>query len=84
MWIQSIVLEYHCDITILWLYIVHYLSVDDQITGRNLLKTCDHTKCCRFTTSRWSYEDDKLFICNIQIEIFYCLKSVWINFANVL
>ena len=51
MWIQSVVLEYHCDITILWLYIVHYFSVDLKCTAGDILQTSDHTKCCRFTTS---------------------------------
>ena len=43
---------------------------------------CDHTKCCRFTTSGRSYKDDELFVFNVQIEIFYCVKSVRINFLN--
>ena len=46
MWIKSIVLEYHCDISVFWLYIIHYFSVNLQCTAGNILKTCDHTKCC--------------------------------------
>src|SRR5699024_8928394 len=49
--IQSVVLEYHCDITVFRLYIVHYLAVDLQCTAGDVLESCNHTKCCRFTTS---------------------------------
>ena len=46
MWIKSVVLEYHSDISVFWLYIIHYFSVNLQCTAGNILKTCDHTKCC--------------------------------------
>ena len=48
------------------------LEVEDQEfiifvgpSGRNLFKTCDHTKCSRFTTSGWSYENNKRFVFNL-------------------
>ena len=82
MWIQSVVLEYHRDISVFWFHIVHNFSVNLQCTAGNIFQTCDHTKCCRFTTSGRSYKDDELFVFNVQIEIFYCVKSVRINFLN--
>ena len=44
-------LEYHCDISVLWLYVIYYFVADHKLTGRNVFQTSDHTKCCRFTTS---------------------------------
>ena len=49
--IQSVVLENHRDISVLRLYIVHSLAIDEKITGRDILKACDHTKCRRLTTT---------------------------------
>ena len=51
MWIQSVALEYHCDISILRLNVVYDSVTNLQCTGRNLLQTCDHTKCSRFSAS---------------------------------
>ena len=81
--IQSVVLEYHCDITVLRLNIVHDFVTDLKCTTADLLKTCDHTKCCGLSTSRRSYEDDKLFVFDFKVEIFNCLEAVWISFINV-
>ena len=77
--IQSVVLEYHCDISILWLYVVHDLIVNLELTRRNFLQTCDHTKSSRLTTTRRSYEDYKFLIFYFKVEILYSLKSVWIS-----
>ena len=84
MWIQSVVLEYHRNISVLRLYIVNHLVTDPKLTGTDILKTCDHTKCCWLTTSWRSNEDDELFIFNIQVEVLYSVEAIWINFINIL
>ena len=81
--IQSVVLEYHCDIAVFRLHIVHELAVDDQLAAGNFLQSGDHTQGCGFTASGGSYKDDELLVLDIQVEILYCLKSVGINFCNV-
>jgi hypothetical protein len=43
MWIQSVVLEYHRNISVLRLYIVHNLITDPKFTGSNFLKSGNHT-----------------------------------------
>ena len=81
--IQSVVLEYHCDITILRLYIVNYSVTDLQFTGRNIFQTCDHTKCGGLTTSGRSYEDDEFLVSDLKVEILNCFEAVRIHLANV-
>ena len=81
--IQSVVLEYHRDISVLRLNVVYNSVANLQFAGRNVLKTCDHTKCCRLTTTRRSYEDDELFVSNLKIEILNCLESIWVHFTNI-
>ena len=49
--IQSVVLEYHRDISVLRLYVVHNSVADLQLTGRDVFQTCDHTKCGGLTTT---------------------------------
>ena len=83
MGIQSVVLEYHGDITILRLYIVNQLAVDVQLAGSNVFQTSDHTKGGRLTASRRSYENDELLVCDLQIKILNCHKAVGILLFNV-
>ena len=82
--IQSVVLEYHGDISILRLYIVYYSVSDTKFTGGDILQTSDHTKCSRLTTSGRTNEDDKLFVFDVQIEILNGMETVGIYFVNVL
>ena len=84
MGIQSIVLEYHCDITILGLYIVNHPVANLQFTRRNIFQTSDHTKRCGLTASRRSYEDDEFLVCYLQIEILNRLKAVRIHLTDIL
>ena len=49
--IQSVVLEYHCDITILGFYVVNNPVANLQFTGRDIFQTSNHTKRCRLTAS---------------------------------
>ncbi len=84
MWIQSVVLEYHCDISVLGLYIVYNSVADLQSTGRDIFQTCDHTKGSRLTTSGGTYEDDEFLVFDFQIEILNCFKTIGINFGDVL
>ncbi len=65
MWIQSVVLEYHRDISVFWLNVVHQFITNPQLTTGNLFQAGNHTKCSRFTTSGWSYENNKLFVFNL-------------------
>ena len=67
--IQSVVLEYHCDISILRSDVVYKSVADVKLTFTDLFKTCDHSKCCRLTTTRRTYEDDKLLILDLNVEV---------------
>ncbi len=84
MGIQSVILEYHCNITILGFYIINNPVAYLQFTGRNILQACDHTKCGGLTTSGRSYEDDEFLVCYLQIEILNCLKTVRIYLTDIL
>ena len=82
--IQSVVLEYHCDISVLGFYVVYNSVTDLQFTGRDIFQTSDHTKGCGLTTSGRTYEDDEFFISDLQIEVFNSFKSVGIHLADIL
>ena len=82
--IQSIVLEDHGDIAVLGLDIIHDLAVDLEGTGGDVLQTCDHTKGSGLSASGGADEDDELLVCNLQVEILHCLKSVGIFLVNML
>ena len=80
--IQSVTLEYHRDISVLRLNIVHQLTVDVKFALADFFKTCDHTERCRFTASRWTYEDDELFVFDLEVEVLNCVKAVRIDFVK--
>ncbi len=84
MGIQRVALEYHCDITILRLHIVHQLSVNLELAGGNALQTCHHTQSCGLSAAGGSYENDKFLILDLQVEILYSLISVGVSLVNIL
>ena len=82
--IQSVVLEYHRDISVLWLHVVYNLVADLQFARGDLLQTCDHTKRCGFSASGRAYKDDEFFVFDLEVKILNCFKAVRINLADVL
>ena len=84
MGIQSVVLEYHGDISVLGLYIVYQFAVDIQFTGGNVFQTCNHTKGSGLTASRWTYENNEFLVSDLQVKIFYCYKSVRVCLCYIL
>ena len=49
--IQGVILEHHCDIAVFGSYVVHQLSVDEQLTFRDLLEPGDHSEGRGFAAS---------------------------------
>ena len=82
--IQSVVLEYHCDISVLRLDVIYSLAVDDQVTARDILETCNHSKGGRLTTAGWSDEDDEFLILDIEVEILNSDEAVRILLGYIL
>ena len=81
--IQSIVLEYHRDVSVLRLNVIYNLVTNLQFSGRDLFQAGDHSKRCRFAASGRSYEDDELLVFDLKVEVFNRLKSIWIHFVNM-
>ena len=67
--IQSVVLEHHRDLTILRRYVVDQLVADEQLTLRDLFKTCDHTQSGSLTATRRAYEYQELLILDLKVEV---------------
>ncbi len=70
--IQSIALEYHCDIAVLRRDIVHQLAVDIKFAAADVLKSCYHAERCGFTTARWSDQYDELLVLDIDVDVMDC------------
>ena len=69
MGVQSVVLEYHCDLTILRCYVVYKAVTDKEFTLSDLFKTSDHTKCGGLTATGRTYQYQKFFIFNFEVEV---------------
>jgi hypothetical protein len=82
--IQSVVLEYHRDISVLGLNVIHELAVDLELTGRDVFQTCDHSQSGGLSASGRAYENDEFFIGDFHVEILNSLVAVGINLAYVL
>jgi len=74
--IQSVVLEYHRDISVLWLNVIYQLAIDVELAGGDILQACDHTKSSGLTTAGRTYEDDKFLICDLQVKVLNSDKAV--------
>ena len=79
--VESVVLEYHGDVSVLGRHLCYVLAVDDESTRGNILKTCDHTKCGRLTTAGGTNENDKFAILNLKVEVEYRLHVVVVYFV---
>ena len=73
--IERVILEYHGNIPVLRLHIIHPLVINVQIASGNFLESCNHTEGCGLSAAGGAYEDDK---------ILYSLKAIGIFFADVL
>ena len=81
--IKSVVLEHHCDIPVFGFYVVDEFAVNIKLAGGDFLQTCNHTQSGGFSATRRTYEHNKLFIVNLQVEVAYCLNIARINFVDV-
>ncbi len=80
--IKRVVLENHCDISILGNDVVYQFSVDIQFARRDFFKPRDHTERGRLTAAGRSYEYDEFFIPNVKAEIEHRLISAGIHFVD--
>ena len=76
--IKSIVLENHCDVSVLRSNVVYKTVADVELTFRDLFKTCDHTESCGLTTTGWTYKDDKFLILDFQINVGNGYYAAWV------
>ena len=83
MWIESVALEYHSDVSVLWLYVVHLDSVDVEISFRDVIESGDHTQSCGLSAAGRSYEDNKFMILYFEIEIVNGMESVLLDLLNM-
>ena len=81
--IQSVVLEYHCDISVLRSDVVYQAVADVQLTFGNFFQTSDHTQGRRLTASRRSYQNDEFLILDFQVNVLYSDYIARILFINM-
>ena len=67
--IQSVVLEHHRNISVLWSDVVYELVADEKLAFRDFLKTCNHTQSSGLTATGRTYEDNKFSIFDFQTKI---------------
>ena len=67
--IQSVVLEYHRDISVLGGNVIDESVADEKFALGNFFKSGNHTKSSGFTATGRTYEDDKLGIFDFKAEV---------------
>ena len=82
--IESVALEYHRDVSVLRLYVIHQNAVDFEFSFGDVFESGDHTQSCGLSAAGRSYEDNKLFIFYFEIEIVNGMISVLVDLLNVL
>ena len=81
--IQSVVLEYHRDISVFRRNVVHQFVADEQLAFRDFFQAGDHSQSGGFTTTGRTYQDDKLFVFDFQGEVGYSGNATRILFVNI-
>jgi hypothetical protein len=77
-------LENHRDVAVFGGHVGNVLAIDDKFAFGDILEAGNHTQSCAFATAGWAYQNDKLAILYIQIEIEYRLDVVVVDFVQVL
>ena len=80
--IKSVVLENHRYISVLGRNVVDKSVVYVKLAFADLFKSRDHSQRCRFTATGRSYENDKFFIFDFQVEIGNCANAAGINLTD--
>ena len=83
MWIKSIALENHSNISFFWWHVVYQSVANPQFTFCNIFQTCNHTQCCGFTTAGSTNKNDELFVCYFKVKTFYNLHAIIICLFNI-
>ena len=81
--IQRIVLEHHRDIAILGRHVIDAALADAQVAARDLFEARDHAQRGRFAAAGRTDQNDKLFILDLQIEVFDDLDVTRINLLDI-
>ena len=81
--IQSVVLEYHCNISVLRSDVVYQTVADVQFALRNFFQTSDHTQGGGLTTTGRTYQNDKFLVLDLQIYVLYSNYIARILFINM-
>ena len=50
----------------------------------NLAEAKEKDSSDKFILSVRTYEDDELFVCDFQVEVFNCFETIWVCFVNML
>ena len=82
--IEGVALEHHGDVTVLGLHIVDHAVTDAQLAVGNLLQAGDHPQGGGLTAARGAYQNDKLLIRNLQVEIMNSGHLVVVNLLHIL
>ena len=81
--IQSVVLEYHRDLTVLRSNVVNELVFDEELAFADFLKTCDHTQGRGLTTTGRTYEYDKFLVLDFKVKVGNSGNAAGILLVNV-
>ena len=69
MWVQSIVLEYHRDISVFRRNVVYQFIADEQFALRDFFQAGDHSQGSGFTTAGRTEDRNEFAVFNRQVEI---------------
>jgi hypothetical protein len=67
--IESVVLEYHRDISVLRCNVVYESVTNEKFAFGDFFETGDHTEGCGFTATGGTYEDDKFGVFDFKVEV---------------
>ena len=81
--VQSVVLEHHCDISVLRSNIVCELIADVKLTLADLFEACDHSKRGGLTAAGRTNENDELLVFDVQAEICNSGNAAGIDFIDI-
>src|SRR5262245_7417435 len=80
--IERVILEYHRDVAVLRLKVVHDPPADGDGAAADFLEAGDHAQRRRFAATRWAYQHAKLAIFDGKIDVLDC-DHVAVNLVHI-
>ena len=84
MGVEGVVLEDHGDVPVLGGHVVDHPVADEELAVADVLQAGDHPQGGGLAAAGGAYQDDKLLVLDLQVQVRYNSDAAGVGFSDVL